>query len=350
MNSILKLIAEHQVLSRADAGRAMNLLLTGEAPPEHIAALLLGLRARGETIEELTGFTEVMRSHAVPVALPSDDALDIVGTGGDGFGTFNISTTAALVCAGAGVMVAKHGSRSASSKCGSSEVLDELGVETNLGSSGVEFCLKEAGIAFMYAPVFHPAMKHVMEIRKSLAVRTCFNILGPLCNPANVKQYMVGAFSLEVAELMAHILYALGAESLITVHAENGMDEVSISGPTTLFMRLKGHDELVRSSIDPTAVGLSRASVDDVVGGDSVENAGILCSILDGTPGPRRDIVVLNAGVALYTAGKAASFRDGVDMAIDSIDSDRAKAKLDSLIAASREAPAESGGQVRNTM
>jgi len=342
MQAILKKIAEHVPLSRGEAERAMTLLLKGESSTEQTAGFLLGLRARGETLDELTGFTHVMRSHAVSVDAP-ENALDIVGTGGDGIGTFNISTAAAFVCAGAGAVVAKHGNRSVSSKCGSAEVLEELGVNTRLGKAGVEFCLREAGMAFLYAPLFHPAMANVMPVRRALGVRTCFNILGPMCNPAGVKRYMVGAFSTELAERMAGILASLGAHSAVTVHSSDGLDEVSISGPSNIFSVDPSDGSVSKATIEPGDVGLERAPLEAVLGGDAHENAEIIQSVLQGAKGPHRDIVVLNAGVALFAGGLAASPREGAVHAAESVDSGRAREKLFALVAASREAPAYQG-------
>ena len=339
MHSILKKIAEHEPLTREEAARAMRLLLDGNAGPEETAGLLLGLRSRGESLEELTGFTEVMRAHALPVALPDEDAIDIVGTGGDGAKTFNVSTAAAIVCAGAGAVVAKHGNRSVSSRCGAAEVLEELGVETNLGPRGAEYCLEQVGLTFLYAPRFHPAMRHVMPVRRALGVRTCFNILGPLCNPAGVRRYVVGAFSLSLAEMMSGILLALGARSLITVHSDDGLDEVSISAPTTLFTGPDSNGWIARTRIKPEDAGIPSAPVESVLGGDTADNAAIIRSILGGAIGPRRDIVVLNAAVALHAGERAASVREGVEMAADSLDSGRAAASLARLVEASQEAP-----------
>ena len=219
MQEYLDVIANGHPLTRPQAEEAMRTMMSGEALPEHVAALLMGLRARGERLDELVGFTKVMREFAVPVALDDPHAIDLCGTGGDGADTFNISTTATLVAAGAGVTVAKHGNRSVSSKSGSADVLEELGVKIDLQKKGVEYCLREAGVAFLFAPYFHPAMKHVMPVRKSLGVRTFFNILGPLCNPAGVKRQLVGAFNTDVAQVMVRILAQLDADHVVTVHS-----------------------------------------------------------------------------------------------------------------------------------
>lgn len=338
MHDILTRIAEHTALTRDDAGHAMETILRGEASAAQIAAFLVGLRARGETLEELIGLTRSMRSFAVPVTAP-DGVIDIVGTGGDRSGTFNISTTAAFVCAGAGVVVAKHGNRSVSSKCGAADVLTALGVRTELGREGVEYCLKHAGLAFLFAPYFHPAMKHVMPVRRELGVRTCFNILGPMCNPAGVTRYLVGAFSKDIARMMAHILVELGAESVVTVHAHDGLDEVSLSGPTTVF-RLERRGEMIREhTISPFDYGMAPAPLSEVLGGDADRNATILRNVLDGQDGAPRDIVVLNAAFGLLVSGSVRTVAEGLDAARRSIDSGAARGALDRLVAASHEAP-----------
>lgn len=338
MHEILTRIAEHQPLTRHDAALAMDLMLGGKASPEQISAFLVGLRARGETLEELVGLTERMRAFAVHVNAPSD-AIDIVGTGGDRSGTFNISTTAALVCAGAGVTVAKHGNRSVSSKCGSADVLEALGVRTELGKAGVEHCLREAGIAFLFAPYFHPALKHVMPVRRELGVRTCFNILGPLCNPAGVRRQLIGAFSKDVARMMAHILVELGSESVVAVHAHDGLDEISLSGPTTVYRLTRTGEPLSEHTISPFDYGMAPAPLSEILGGDATRNAAIIRSILEGKPGAPRDIVVLNAAFALLVSETVTTVRDGLDAARASIDTGAAAAALERLAAASQDAP-----------
>ena len=336
MKSILTKIAEQMPLSRQEAAEAMSIMLEGEASAQQIAAFLVGLRARGESIDELTGLTESMRAFAVPVDAPAH-ALDIVGTGGDRSGSFNISTTTALVCAGAGAVVAKHGNRSVSSKCGSADVLEVLGVQTELGKAGVEFCLQEAGLAFLFAPYFHPALKHVMPVRRHLGVRTCFNILGPLCNPAAVKRQLIGAFSIEVARSMASIFSRLGSERTICVHAEDGLDEVSLSGPTHVFVSFDG--SVSESTFVPTEVGIQTAPLSSILGGDADVNAGIVRSVLKGEQGPRRDIVLLNAGFGLWAGELATSIEDGIQQAATSIDSGAGLIALERLVDVSHQAP-----------
>ncbi|MDA1027478.1 MAG: anthranilate phosphoribosyltransferase [Bacteroidetes bacterium] len=337
MFEILTKLAEHQPLNRSDASHAMEVMLRGEASPEQIAAFLVGLRVKGESVDVLTGLTETMRAFAVPISAPKH-ALDIVGTGGDRSGSFNISTTTAIVCAGLGVPVAKHGNRSVSSKCGSSDVLEELGIHTALGQKGVEHCLEHAGMAFIFAPYFHPALKHVMPVRKQLGVRTCFNILGPLCNPAAVRRHLIGAFSAEIAESMAHILVNLGSDRVFCVHAHDGLDEISLSGPTTVFSCLDKGTGVKKSTFSPEDVGFKTAPLSAILGGDAKENADILRRVLQNEPGPKTDIVVLNAAFALLAAGHSNSLEDGILWARESLSSGKAAAVLGKLIEVSQQA------------
>ena len=338
MKALLTQLAEHQPLRREDTSRAMRIILSGEAFPEQIAAFLMGLRARGETPDELAGMTEVMRSFSVGVEAP-EGTIDIVGTGGDRSGSFNISTTAAFVVAGAGVPVAKHGNRAVSSKSGSSDVLAALGVKTELGKAGAEYCLQHAGMTFLFAPFFHPAMRHVAPVRAAMGVRTAFNILGPMCNPAGVKRQLVGAFSWHVAELMIYILRQLGSESVICVHAEDGMDEVSISGTTRVFRFDVAGGDIHEELVHPEQFGLVRADHDAIRGGDAVQNAGIIRSVLGGATGAPRDIVLLNSAFGLLCAGRVNSVEEGLRVAADSIDSGHALEKLETLARISHEAP-----------
>ncbi len=355
MNDLLKIVATGRTLTRDEAESAMHIIMRGEALPEETAGFLMGLRARGETLEELVGFTRVMREYAVPVELEDSHAIDLCGTGGDSTGTFNISTGAALVCAGAGVTVAKHGNRSVSSICGSADVLATLGVNVELGKEGVERCLDRAGIAFIFAPLFHPAMKHVMPVRKKLGVRTFFNILGPLCNPAGVKRQLIGAFDVETAQMMVNILEQLDARHVIAVHSDDGMDEVSLSDETTVFeyndtdRRSGGYEyvgdvqlseELVSTKgrqVSPETFGLGRSTIEVLQGGTADENARIIASILAGEEGPRRDIVVLNAAFALHVSGTFSQMEECFAAANESVDSGAARERLDRLIEASND-------------
>ena len=342
MKQFLQTIADGQDLSREEAREAMRQMMKGTAAPEHVAGLLLGLRSRGESLDELVGFTEVMREFAVPVDAGDPDAIDLCGTGGDDAGTFNISTAAALVAAGAGATVAKHGNRSVSSNCGSADVLEALGVKIDLRKEGVEHCLREVGIAFLFAPYFHPAMRHVMGVRRALGVRTFFNVLGPLCNPAGVKRQLVGAFSASVAQQMMRILAETGARHVCAVHSRDGLDEVSLSAPTALFE----HNTAKRDAgepatqngrvIQPEVHGVRPASIDALAGGDKETNARILKSILEGKEeGPPRDVVLLNAAYALHVSGRFEGLDDCVDAARQSIASGAALEKLDALADAS---------------
>ena len=339
MRAYLQHIATGATLSQQQAEEAMHLMMKGEAEPEEIAAFLMGLRTRGESLEELIGFTKVMRAYAIPVALADKEAIDLCGTGGDQSGTFNVSTTAAFVCAGAGVTVAKHGNRSISSKCGSADVLAELGVALELGKEGVEYCLEKAGIAFIFAPYFHPAMKYVMPVRRKLGTRTFFNILGPLCNPAGVRRQLVGAFSLEVAETMGQILAALDAERVVALHAEDGLDECSIAAPTTTYFFDAPNGKTDKKQVDPAFFGLPTSPLSAIKGDSAQENAGLLKGVLEGKPGPHRDIVVMNATLGLWTSGKYADMNACQQAAEESIDSGSAMDSLSKLIEASQQAP-----------
>lgn len=348
MREYLQIIADGNSLSEEQAEGAMRSMMSGEAAATEMAGLLMGLRSRGETLAELVGFTRVMREFAVRVELDDPNAIDLCGTGGDSTGTFNISTAAALVCAGAGVTVAKHGNRSVSSRSGSADVLEALGVKVELGKEGAEHCLRKAGIAFIFAPYFHPAMRFVMPVRKQLGVRTFFNILGPLCNPAGVRRQLVGAFSVETAQTMAAILAQLDARYIFTVHSEDGMDELSLSASTTVFEFDAAADTAAHvhmpqgREVSPEVFGLGRAPLADLQGGSADENAAILHSILAGQEGPHRDVVILNAAFALLASGRFAGIEDCFEAARESIDSGGAAARLKRLVTASQEAPAAS--------
>ncbi len=338
MQPYLTALAEGRTLTQEEAEAAMHQMMRGEASPEQIAGLLMGLRARGETLDELVGFTRVMRQYAVPVRVDDPHAIDLCGTGGDRSGTFNISTAAAFVCAGAGVTVVKHGNRSVSSQAGSADVLEALGVAIDLGPEGVERCLEEVGIAFAFAPRFHPAMRHVMPVRRALGVRTFFNILGPLCNPAGVRRQLVGAFRPDVAATMAAILARLGAEHVVAVHAEDGLDELSLSAPTATYEYRQGDEAPRAGRVAPEALGLPRVSLEHLRGGDAETNARLLRRVLDGEAGPHRDVVLLNATYALYVSGR---FGDDLsaclEAARESIASGAALERLERLIAVSNQ-------------
>lgn len=337
MKEFLHILADGETLTQAQAESAMHLMMQGAAAPEEVAGFLMGLRSRGETLPELVGFTKVMREYAVPVQCEDPDAIDLCGTGGDSSGTFNISTAAAFVCAGAGVTVAKHGNRSVSSKCGSADVLDALGVNIELRKEGVERCLDQAGIAFIFAPFFHPAMRFVMPVRKVLAVRTFFNILGPLCNPAGVRRQLVGAFAVPVAERMASILAELDAAHVITVHADDGLDEISLAASTSAFEYGPDQTDSFPQTfvIEPEQHGLGRTSLEALQGGSAENNAALLRAIFEGQPGPHRDVVLINAAYALRTSGKFGTIEACLAAARESIDSGATLTALTRLIEAS---------------
>ena len=346
MQPYLTALAEGRTLTQEEAEAAMHLMMRGEASPEQIAGLLMGLRARGETLDELVGFTRVMRQYAVPVRVDDPHAIDLCGTGGDRSGTFNISTAAAFVCAGAGVTVVKHGNRSVSSQAGSADVLEALGVAIDLGAEGVERCLEEVSIAFAFAPRFHPAMRHVMPVRRALGVRTFFNILGPLCNPAGVRRQLVGAFRPDVAATMAAILARLGAEHVVTVHTEDGLDELSLSAPTATYEYRRGDEAPRAGRVEPEALGLSRVPLEQLRGGDAEANARLLRRVLEGEAGPHRDVVLLNATYALYVSGRFGDDLEAcLEAARESIDSGAALARLEQLVEVSNQVAREAARQ-----
>ena len=308
----------------------MTEIMDGQATPAQFGALVTALHLKGETVEEITAFAQVMRSKAEP--LHTDvDVVDTCGTGGDHSGTFNVSTAAAFAVAGAGQAVAKHGNRAASSKCGSADVLLELGVRIELSAAQVEYCIREAGIAFMFAPVFHPSMKFAAGPRREIAIRTVFNILGPLTNPAHPTFQVLGVSDPRLIENMARALSNLGVTRALVVHGFGGLDELSLSGTTDVCELKDGWTN--RYPLSPEDAGLPSAPAESVLGGDAADNAKILNEILAGQTGPPRDIVLLNAGAALYVCGKAETIRDGAQLAAHSIDSGDARVALDRLIA-----------------
>ena len=322
-------VAAHQTLTEAEAHEAMGRIMDGEATAAQIASFITALAMRGETVEEITGFARAIREHAVTIAPQADHLVDVVGTGGDRLNTFNISTTSAFVIAGAGGHVAKHGNRAASSKCGSADVLEALGVNLGAPPEVVQACVEEVGFGFMFAPHFHPAFKHALAPRREIGIRTVFNILGPLTNPARARRYLQGAPSAAYTELMARVLSALGADRAFVVHGQDGMDEISLCAPTQVS---EVADGAVRTyTIAPEEFGFRRAALEDLRGGTPQENAEICVSVLRGEQGPRRDVVLLNAGAALVAAGVAGTIKDGAAQAARSIDSGAAYAKLEAL-------------------
>jgi len=315
-------------LDSAEAAGVMRQIMDGEATPAQIAALIVAMRMKGETPEELTGFAEAMLSRAVRIE--SGAELDTCGTGGDGSHSFNISTTAAFVAAGAGVKVAKHGNRAMSSMCGSADVLGALGVRLDLEPPAVERCIREVGIGFLFAPVFHPAMKHAAAPRREIGIRTMFNALGPLCNPAGASAQLLGVADENLVEKMASVLYRLGFDRAMVVHGDDGLDELTLSGKS-LVCELRD-ERLETYEIAPEDYGLPLASMEELSGGSVEENAEMLREVLSGSTGPRRDVVLLNSGAALYVAGRAESIGDGLALAARTIDSGRALARLHELV------------------
>ena len=329
---LLAAVASGRALTRDEAEAAFGLLLAGEATPAQTGAFLMGLRVRGESVDEIAGAVAAMRARMVRVRAPPD-AIDIVGTGGDGHGTYNVSTLAAIITAACGVPVAKHGNRASSSRSGASDVLSTLGLAAGLGPADVERCLAEAGIGFMAAPMHHAAMRHVAAVRAELGTRTIFNLLGPLSNPAGVTRLLVGAYSPDWLEPLARVLGTLGAERAWLVHGADGLDEVSTTGPTQVVAW--EHGSLRRFTIEPEAHGLRRAALADLVGGDAEVNAAALRAVLDGAPGAYRDIAALNAAAALVIAGRAADLDGGLALAVAAIDGGEARAVLGRLVRAS---------------
>lgn len=331
MTEYLQTVARAELLSADQAADAMHLIMQGNADPVEIAGLLMGMRARGESIEELTAFARVMRTYFVPVHCEDAHAIDVCGTGGDGKNTFNISTAAALVCAGAGVTVAKHGNRSVSSKSGSADVLEALGADVNLSAEAVAVCLKKIGIGFIFARHHHPAMRHVMPVRNILSTRTAFNILGPLCNPAGVTRQVIGAFDLETAQMIGAIMHNLGAEHVVTLHSEDGLDEVSIAAPTVIIEYRASEPQPRQFRIEPQTYGLQNADLATLTGGDALENASIIRSVLSGDRGPCRDAVILNSALGLWVSGTYSNLEDCIHAAGHSIDSGAAQRRLQML-------------------
>jgi len=321
-------IAATRPLSREEAVTAFDALFEGEGTPAQMGGFLMALRTRGETVDEYAAAASVMRAKCNPVKAPAD-AMDIVGTGGDGKGTLNISTATAFVVAGAGVTVAKHGNRNLSSKSGAADALTELGLNVMVGPEVVERCLTEAGIGFMMAPMHHPAIRHVMPVRAELGTRTIFNILGPLTNPAGVRRQLTGAFSPHLIRPMAETLLALGSEKAWLVHGADGTDEISISGPTSVSAVEGG---AVRDfTVHPEDAGLAPHPFEAILGGTPAENGAAFRALLEGAIGAYRDAVLLNAAAALVVADRAGTLREGVAMAREAIDSGKAKAKVDAL-------------------
>jgi anthranilate phosphoribosyltransferase len=329
LRSAIRKVAAGETLTQNEAADAFNLIMSGSATDAQIGALLLGMRVRGETVEEIAGAARAMRATAVKVKAP-EGAVDTCGTGGDAKGTYNISTCAAFVVAGAGVPVAKHGNRSISSRSGSADVLSALGVNIECTPETIERCIAQCGLGFMFAPAHHAAMRHVAAVRTELGTRTIFNLLGPLANPAGTKYQVVGVFSEKWVEPLAHVLGLLGAVRAWVVHGADGLDELTTTGISHVAVLDKGQVSTFR--ISPRNAGLPEAKLQDLSGGDAVENAAHIRAVLEGMKGPFRDIVLLNAAAALLVAGKATTLREGVTLAAESIDSGRARRVLDALV------------------
>ncbi|MBI2829396.1 MAG: anthranilate phosphoribosyltransferase [Acidobacteria bacterium] len=326
---LLEKVVRHEDLTADEAAGAMREVMEGRAPAASLAALLLGLVMKGERPAEIVGFARTMREQAVKLSAPAGDVFDTCGTGGDRSGTFNISSAAALVVAACGVKVAKHGNRSVSSRCGSADVFEQLGVNIAAAPAVVERALHDANIAFFFAPTFHPSMKHAAQTRRELGIRTAFNLLGPLTNPAGARRQIVGVPRPELTELLSRSLLMLGSDRAWVVHGADGIDEISTTGYTKVSECRAG--AVNTFYIHPADFGLSKATPADLQGGDAARNAAIVLEILGGTRGAPRDVVLLNAGAALFVAGRAASVSEGIARAAEAIDTGAAHATLDGM-------------------
>ncbi len=330
LRAAIKIVARGQSLSQKQSAKAFEAIMSGDATDAQIGALLMGLHVRGETVDEIAGAARVLRAKALPVKAP-EGAIDTCGTGGDAKGTHNISTCVAFVVAGAGVPVAKHGNKSISSRSGSADVLKALGVNLDCAPETIERCIAECGLGFMFAPAHHAAMRHVAKVRGELGVRTIFNLLGPLANPAGTKYQIVGVFHRKWVEPVAKVLGVLGVERAWVVHGADGLDELTTTTVSDVAVLDGGQVSTFR--ISPLNAGLPDARPEDLTGGDAEENAAHIRAVLQGNAGPLRDIALLNAAAALLVAGKASTLRDGVTLAADAIDSGKAMAVLDALVA-----------------
>ncbi len=332
LKTIIGKVATGAVLTRDEAASAFDRMMSGEATPSQMGGLLMALRVRGETVDEITGAVSAMRAKMLRVEAPSD-AVDVVGTGGDGSGSVNVSTCASFIVAGAGVPVAKHGNRALSSKSGAADVLAALGVKIDIAPKDVSRCIKEAGIGFMFAPTHHPAIKNVGPTRVELATRTIFNLLGPLSNPAGVKRQMVGVFSKHWVEPLAQVLKNLGATSVWVVHGSDGLDEITLTGPT--FVAALEDGSIRTFEVTPEDGGLPRATAAELKGGDAQTNAKALQSVLDGKPSAYRNVALLNAAATFIVAGKVKDLKEGVALGVKSLDTGAAAEKLKRLVAVS---------------
>jgi len=327
----IKKVVEGHNLTREEAALAMDNIMQGNATPSQIAALLVALHTKGESVDEITGFAEKMREHAENIFPHRENLVDTCGTGGDLSGTFNISTVSAIVAAGAGIPIAKHGNRSISSRCGSADVLEALGVKVDLQPKQVETCINEVGIGFIFAPNFHKAMRFAMPTRKEIGISTVFNILGPLTNPAHAKAQVLGVFAPDLTEIMAEVLKNLGVKQALVVHGVDGLDEISISEKTKVSHLHEGR--INNYFIKPEDLGIHRQKREEILGGSAEENAEIAIDILKNEEkGPKRKIVLLNAAAAIFIGGKAKDLEEGLKLAAESIDSGAANKKLEELI------------------
>lgn len=331
---LLEKLVRHEDLTEEEAAAAMREVMEGRAPAAALGALLVGLVMKGERPAEIVGFARTMREHSVKLSASAGDVFDTCGTGGDRSGTFNISSAAAIVVAACGVKVAKHGNRSVSSQCGSADVFETLGVNIAAAPAVVERTLQDAGIAFFFAPTFHPSMKHAGQTRKDLGIRTAFNLLGPLTNPAGARRQIVGVPRPELTELLARALMLLGSDRAWVVHGADGIDEISTTGHTKVSECRAG--AVNTFYVHPADFGVTKALPVDLKGGDASANAAIVSSILDGRKGPPRDVVVLNAGAALFVAGKVSDVRAGIARASAAIDSGAARATLEKMVRTSQ--------------
>jgi len=341
---LLEKLVRREDLTEDEAAAVMREVMEGRAPAASLAALLAALVMKGERPAEIVGFARTMREHAVKLSKPAGEVFDTCGTGGDRSGTFNISSAAALVVAACGVKVAKHGNRSVSSQCGSADVFERLGVNVAASPAAVERTLDDANIAFFFAPTFHPSMKHAAQTRKDLGIRTAFNLLGPLTNPAGATRQIVGVPRPELTELLARALMLLGSDRAWVVHGADGIDEISTTGYTKVSECRAG--AVNTFYVHPSDFGVAKAAAGDLKGGDAARNAEIVSGILDGRHGPARDVVLLNAGAALLVAGRAADVRGGIGRAAQAIDSGAARATLDKMVRASQDPSISPGTSV----
>jgi anthranilate phosphoribosyltransferase len=327
LRPLIALVVSGQKLTIDEAALALDIIMTGAATPAQAASLLTALRMRGETAPEIAGFARTMRNHALRVTLADDPRplVDTCGTGGDAAGTFNISTTAAFAVAAAGARVAKHGNRSMTSKCGSADVLEALGIRVQLTPDEVAACVQATGFGFMFAQAFHPAFKYIGPVRREIGIRTVFNFLGPLTNPAGVSRQLIGVSDGKILPLLAEVLTLLGSERVLFVNGHDGLDEIGISGPTEIVEIDRGRSGAVTYTVDPARFGFQVSTRESISGGTVEENVKISRAILSGEGGPRRDITLINAGAAIYTAGLAATIEEGIQTAATAIDSGRAR-------------------------